>query len=618
MQEKKRWKQRMVLLVIFTVFMGFSTIVNAEEISIPSQEENEKAILQGWQGTIEEGNRCYYDETGKIVTGLQVIEEKTYYFNEKGMLQNGWNTVDDNTYYFSLENGERYESGEFVIDEKMYLFDGDGKFVLVEEKKTEEVTEEKKEEISLEVTNGFRGWHWDGGWYYYKGNGEKYKGWLKDAGKWYYLDGNNTENIGKMVANSRKIINGRTYFFNGSGVMQTGWMKFPEGWYYADAGGVMKTGWIKLGKYWYYLDKTNTENPGLMVSNCKKEISNRIYCFTKSGEMQTGWVKCTEGWYYFDSNGEKQTGWIKLGRYWYYLDKKHMEFPGLMVANATKQIGKYIYTFRSDGRMITGWNYVRGKGYHYYDNNGAKKSGWVLVNRKWYYMDPVKDGIMVAAKWKWLNNKYYYLYADGAMATRWLYVGGNYYYMSTDGTMRTGWQYISGNWYYFYPKNDSHGWGVMAKNTTINGWKIGADGVMLTPERAAMSSKAQMYSSNTGYLILVNRAKCKVGVFSGSNRSWNMVKYWDCAPGKPSTPTVSGAFKVGSKGYYFDSGSARCYWFTQFYGNYLFHSVLYNRSGGLADGRVGLQLSHGCVRLQIDNAKWIYDNIPRGTAVIVY
>ena len=31
------------------------------------------------------------------------------------------------------------------------------------------------------------------------------------------------------------------------------------------------------------------------------------------------------------------------------------------------------------------------------------------------------------------------------------------------------------------------------------------------------------------------------------------------------------------------------------------------------DGRVGIPLSHGCVRLQIDNAKWIYDNIPRGT-----
>lgn len=92
-----------------------------------------------------------------------------------------------------------------------------------------------------------------------------------------------------------------------------------------------------------------------------------------------------------------------------------------------------------------------------------------------------------------------------------------------------------------------------------------------------------------------------------------------CAPGKASTPTVSGTFTVQGKGYYFDSGSARCYWYTQFYGNYLFHSVLYSKyNGSLMDGRVGIPLSHGCVRLQIDNAKWIYDNIPRGTKVVIY
>lgn len=76
---------------------------------------------------------------------------------------------------------------------------------------------------------------------------------------------------------------------------------------------------------------------------------------------------------------------------------------------------------------------------------------------------------------------------------------------------------------------------------------------------------------------------------------------------------------MGSKGYYFDSGNARCYWYTQFYGDYLFHSVLYSKyNGRLMDGRVGMQLSHGCVRLSIEKAKWIYDNIPTGTKVVVF
>ena len=133
-----------------------------------------------------------------------------------------------------------------------------------------------------------------------------------------------------------------------------------------------------------------------------------------------------------------------------------------------------------------------------------------------------------------------------------------------------------------------------------------------------MNVRANMYSSPTGYLALVNRSTHKVAIYQGRQGSWTNVKYWDCADGKASTPTVTGVFHVASRGYYFDSGSARCYWWTQFYGNYLFHSVLYTHSGQLMDGRVGIALSHGCVRLKIENAKWIYDNIPRGTTVVVY
>ena len=38
----------------------------------------------------------------------------------------------------------------------------------------------------------------------------------------------------------------------------------------------------------------------------------------------------------------------------------------------------------------------------------------------------------------------------------------------------------------------------------------------------------------------------------------------------------------------------------------------------ITDGRLGINASHGCVRLSIENAKWIYNTIPSGTKVIVY
>lgn len=137
-------------------------------------------------------------------------------------------------------------------------------------------------------------------------------------------------------------------------------------------------------------------------------------------------------------------------------------------------------------------------------------------------------------------------------------------------------------------------------------------------EISKMLEKANNYSSRTQYIILVNRSTHNVGIFNGSRGSWSLDKYWPCSDGKPSTPTVEGVFTVKAKGYYFDSGNSRCYWYTQFYGDYLFHSVLYNKDGTLQDGRLGMALSHGCVRLQIENAKWIYDNIPSGTTVVVY
>ena len=133
-----------------------------------------------------------------------------------------------------------------------------------------------------------------------------------------------------------------------------------------------------------------------------------------------------------------------------------------------------------------------------------------------------------------------------------------------------------------------------------------------------MWSYANTFSSQTNYLILVNRNTHNVGIFTGSYGNWNLYKYWQCSDGKPSTPTVGGVFTVKAKGSYFDSGNSRCYWYTQFYGNYLFHSVLYNKDGTLQDGRLGMGLSHGCVRLDINNAKWIYDYIPVGTKVVVY
>ena len=466
------------------------------------------------------------------------------------------------------------------------------------------------------------GWHQEEeDWYYYDADGNRASGWRYIGNCWYYLNGEDEQKPGVMSVGTFQVIDGKTYAFNASGVMRKGWISETEGWYYAKADGSFADGWQFISNGWYYFEKDNAEYPYLMVSSCKKEINGAEYFFDGNGTMRKGWISEKEGWYYTVNSGAKVTGWAKVGTKWYYLDPDNAEHPGLMLSSTERTIAGVDYIFEADGSMRAGW-YKAGVDWYYYGETlGQICSGWQKVGGYWYYLDPINGNKAFLGGWKVVNGAWYYFNPGGAMATNWLYVGGNWYYLAGDGVMRTGWQWVDNNWYYFYYENDSHGgsYGAMARARSIDGWQLQADGSMLSGKQAEMLAKAQVYTSNTNYLILVDRAACKVSIFAGSFGAWNNIKYWDCAPGKASTPTVSGTFTVQGKGYYFDSGSARCYWYTQFYGNYLFHSVLYSKyNGSLMDGRVGIPLSHGCVRLQIDNAKWIYDNIPRGTKVVIY
>ena len=466
------------------------------------------------------------------------------------------------------------------------------------------------------------GWHQEEeDWYYYDADGNRASGWRYIGNCWYYLNGEDEQKPGVMSVGTFQVIDGKTYAFNASGVMRKGWISETEGWYYAKADGSFADGWQFISNGWYYFEKDNAEYPYLMVSSCKKEINGAEYFFDGNGTMRKGWISEKEGWYYTVNSGAKVTGWAKVGTKWYYLDPDNAEHPGLMLSSTERTIAGVDYIFEADGSMRAGW-YKAGVDWYYYgETSGQICSGWQKVGGYWYYLDPINGNKAFLGGWKVVNGAWYYFNPGGAMATNWLYVGGNWYYLAGDGVMRTGWQWVDNNWYYFYYENDSHGgsYGAMARARSIDGWQLQANGSMLSGKQAEMLAKAQAYTSNTNYLILVDRAACKVSIFAGGFGAWNNIMYWDCAPGKSSTPTVSGTFTVQGKGYYFDSGSARCYWYTQFYGNYLFHSVLYSKyNGSLMDGRVGIPLSHGCVRLQIDNAKWIYDNIPRGTKVVIY
>ena len=160
-------------------------------------------------------------------------------------------------------------------------------------------------------------------------------------------------------------------------------------------------------------------------------------------------------------------------------------------------------------------------------------------------------------------------------------------------------------------------------STAINYGTLNVDSVL-----SAMFKKAQDYSSATNYLVLCNITKHRLVLFKESEGRWLSVMDSPISVGKASTPTPTGTFTVYNHWEYFDGDykesqlTYQCWWSTCFYGSYYFHSVLYDYNSGypgrLRDGRMNVNVSHGCVRMPLEKAKYLYDHSPIGTKVRVY
>ena len=142
----------------------------------------------------------------------------------------------------------------------------------------------------------------------------------------------------------------------------------------------------------------------------------------------------------------------------------------------------------------------------------------------------------------------------------------------------------------------------------------------VTPEDT-IYDLANKHAGDRRYFIRLNKAECKVYVLKRKYNEWTLLKKFPCCIGAPGTSTPSGIFHINGKGLYFttESGS-RCWYYSRIVGSILFHSQIYAPDSGpyrIVDGRMGVACSHGCVRLELKNAIWIYDTIPNGTTVYI-
>ncbi|PAB59602.1 L,D-transpeptidase family protein [Anaeromicrobium sediminis] len=129
------------------------------------------------------------------------------------------------------------------------------------------------------------------------------------------------------------------------------------------------------------------------------------------------------------------------------------------------------------------------------------------------------------------------------------------------------------------------------------------------------------FNSKTNHYVWVDTDKNAAYIFEGENKNWSLTKTMVCTDGKASTPTVKGNFTIGGRAPWLTSynGKVKAKYKVRFFGNYYFHSILFDSKGkNIVDSRLGQSISHGCVRLSVDDAKWVYDNIKDGTGVYIY
>lgn len=528
----------------------------------------------GWQ---QINNRWYYlDKTGKrdtSKTGLQEnVQGNVYFLNADGTVKNGFQNVSGHTYYFGKDGKRQNYTGWKTIDGKIYYFNN-----------------------AHQMTNtGKNGWyHLNNQWYWME-NGQSVTGWRSVKGKWYYMD----PATSVMRTGFFRDSSGRLYHSDGSGAMTGGgWNLINGSWYWMHNNGVIQQGWLKLGNTWYYLDA----NTGAMKTGWY-QVNGTWYYSNGSGAMQTGWIKPGGTWYYLHGSGAMAEGWINLGGTWYYLTPGN----GGMRTGWYQVNGTWYYSRGNGAMAANAWI----DGYYYVGANGAMVSNcwvgpyWVGADGRW---KPNYDPDLTGAKWVQKGSKWYFQREDGSyLKNQWKKINGSWYWFESDGTMVTGWKRIGGLKYYF------DGSGKMLQDV---------EGII---------------GKQSSYRITINRKKCQIMVYAKSETGkYDIpVKTFVCSVGLPATPTPAGTFhtlqKAGSaatQGIVELMGPSWGKWGTMFTWTDKYHIWFHSVACGSTDptyslpagayNQLGMPASHGCVRLNVRDAKWIYMNCPLGTEVTV-
>lgn len=441
-----------------------------------------------------------------------------------------------------------------------------------------------------------------------------YGGWLcrqTDQGeKWQFFNTgrDNASDLGKLYEHGTIVtkldpaVKGdRFYLLDKNGYILKNAMKKAENgkYYLTDAQGqiyINKIVTYKGSKY--YVGKYGSR---ATWKNCWHRCTgagNRMYYFGKTpGKIvkKTGWQKVTVngkfyGWFYFTKNGN------------HYKNK----------------LLKSGYYFRENGKLASGMYKVGKKTYFFTPSTSSKRNGKMVKGRlatdgtNWYYA--YKTGVLRKNGWQKVKGNSYYFKNYKAVRNTFIKKGSTYGYLDNTGRFTTGWviENDSKNLVrYIDPSKKG-----FVKNTScvIDGLRyyFDADGYRINDVTDRVAGP---------YSVTVDRVNGVMTVYN-SNRTIP-VKSIRVSVGLPSTPTPVGTFRLSRSARWQPlMGNSWGQYGTHVTGNVLVHSV----PGGSPDvyalpagfyNMLGEPASHGCIRVCVADAKWVYENC-NGSAITIF
>ncbi|MGL5330568.1 MAG: L,D-transpeptidase [Peptostreptococcaceae bacterium] len=142
---------------------------------------------------------------------------------------------------------------------------------------------------------------------------------------------------------------------------------------------------------------------------------------------------------------------------------------------------------------------------------------------------------------------------------------------------------------------------------------------IITPTSYAASTSSRL---TKGHCLIINTYTNKMGYY----KDGKMVRQFNVATGKSSTPTPTGKSKIVNKiknRPYFSGGipggDPRNPLGDRWLGLHLrgTYGTTYGIHGNNDESSIGKHISGGCIRMHNKEVRWLYDQVPRGTTVIL-